>query len=169
MQPQRLNSVLSASVLIMSVAFILPKSADAQKTTFFCDLSNGVPRTMARNDRRQAPVILWVSNFGSQAGYTAQQRCVEVSNRFQEYYDMGKLKFLTTGRINGQNVVCVADRVGGACGGLLFTLKPTSNPGKTLQNLLDIRTNAGASPLNESYGRVYIDLDRYLQETIDYP
>lgn len=164
MQPQRLNSVLSASVLIITAAFIFPKSADAQKTTFFCDLSNSVPTTMARNDRRQAPLIRWVSNFGSQAGYTAQQRCLEVSNRFQEYYDMGKLKFLTTGRINGQNVVCVAERVGGACAGLLFTLKPTSNPSKTLENLLDIRTNAGASPLNESYGRVYIDLDRYLQQ-----
>lgn len=169
MQPQRLNSVLTTSVLIVTAAFILPKSARTQGTTFFCDLSNGVPTTMARNDRRQAPLIRWVSNFGSQAGYTAQQRCLEVSNRFQEYYNAGKLKFLTTGRINGQNVVCVADRIGGACAGLLFTLKPTSNPGETLQNLLDIRTNAGASPLNESYGRIYIDIDRYLQQIIEYP
>ena len=81
--------------------------------------------------------------------WSPEARCQEVSKRFESYHRDGTLNFLTTGRMNRQSVVCVAQSQGGPCSGLLFTLKPGSNPGQTLQKLLDVRHRA-TGPLNES-------------------
>ncbi len=70
---------------------------------------------------------------------------------------------MTTGRMNRQNVVCVAERENGPCSGLLFTLKPGSDPNETLEKLLARRSQSGG-PLNETRDRVYIDMNHYLQE-----
>ena len=86
-----------------------------------------------------------------------------MSDKFQQYYATGELNYLTTGRVNYQNVVCVAKARLGACNGVLFTLKPGSNPGQTLQRLMDVRLRA-SGPLSETYERVYIEMDKFLSE-----
>ena len=63
--------------------------------------------------------------------------------------------------MNRQPVICTSDRQGGACQNLLFTLKHTSNPGRTLQELMEVRVQA-AGPLNETTSQVYINLNDFL-------
>lgn len=122
-----------------------------------------MPATVAKTPQGDVPVILW--KYTGFRGYTPQQRCLEVSNRFQRFHENGTLKFLTTGRMNRKNVVCVAESETTPCVGLLFTLRPGVNPNDTLKELLAVRTQAGGA-LNETGDRIYIDLEQYLREGI---
>ncbi len=164
MKPQLLTSVLTISALTAATTLTAIETTVAQTTAqFVCSTSNGIPATVAKTANGEVPVILWSSDYFNSAGYTPESRCQQVSNRFQTYYGNGSLKFMTTGRINRQNVVCVAELENGPCSGLLFTLKPGSNPTETLQELLARRSQSGG-PLNETGARVYIDMNHYLQE-----
>lgn len=165
MQSKLLTYVLTSLFLTAVSNLTFNNFVRAQGTTFECSTINGVPTTIARTSQKQVAVIRWVSDFGSERGFTPQKRCQLVSARFQEYYTQGKLNFLTTGRKNGQNIICIAETQGGNCTGQLFTLKPEANPGETLKNLLNIRTGAGG-PLNETNDRVYIDMNQYLRDAI---
>lgn len=134
-----------------------------QTKAFVCGQSNGAPTTIAQTNQGDVPVIRWTSDRFRDAGYSEERRCLEVSARFQQYFRNGQLNYLTTGIMNNQQVVCVADREGGNCTGLLFTLKRGSNPNQVLKSLLAVRVRA-SGPLNESTSRVYIDMSEYLKQ-----
>ncbi|MGB3266096.1 MAG: COP23 domain-containing protein [Microcoleus sp.] len=162
-----LSSMVAAGSIAIAVSAIAT-DASAQKTTiqtkaFVCGTSNGAPATIAQTNRGDVPVIRWTSDRFREAGYSPQRRCLEVSARFHQYFRNQKLNYLTTGIMNNQQVVCVANGEGGNCTGLLFTLKPGSEPNQVLKNLLAVRVRA-SGPLNESASRVYIDMSEYLQQ-----
>lgn len=143
------------------------KTTQAQtQTRFICGDWQGTPTTIAQTATGEVPVIKWVSDYFSNSGYTPERRCQEVSLRFQNYHENGMLKFLTTGRLNSQPVVCITESNTGACQGLLFTLKPESNPNQTLVELMGVRVNK-SSALNETTGRVYINMETYIQESTE--
>ncbi|MBW4449718.1 MAG: COP23 domain-containing protein [Spirirestis rafaelensis WJT71-NPBG6] len=149
--------------IALTVSAMPNQPSNAQSTTFYCGTSNGVAATIARTPRGNLPVIRWSSDYFSGSGWNQQRRCQEVSSRFQSYYDNGTLKYITTGRMNKQSVVCVASRKGGDCTGLLFTLKPGSAPDRTLSRLLNYRALAAGGSLNESAGeRLYIDMKEFM-------
>jgi Circadian oscillating protein COP23 len=156
-----LSLMASVSVLSMTIP------ARAGDLKFSCSTSKGSPATVAQTSRGNVPIIRWVSNTFSDAGYSPEYRCKVVSAKFQEYYKAGTLNYLTTGIANGQPVVCVASTKGGPCSGVVFTLKPGSDPWKTLTRLMDVRVQAGP-PLNESSAgstneeSQYIDMTDYL-------
>ena len=108
-------------------------------------------------------MIHWKSNFfaNSLSDFTPESRCVEVSRRFQAFYSKGNLTYLTTGKINDQNVICVAEEYGGPCKGLLLTLEPKDNPQQVLHDLMDVRINA-RGPITRGAASTYIDLDEFL-------
>ena len=106
-------------------------SADANSSlasTISCMNADGVPSTVVQTKTgKQVPIIYWKSQTFSGSGWTPERRCQEVSARFQSYHSSGTLKYITTGRMNGLPVICVARTDGGACAGLLYTLKPGQN------------------------------------------
>lgn len=162
MKLQQVNTVVLFGAITLILAPVLNHlPAHAQSTTFACGTSKGSPATLAYTARGSVPVIRWTSDYFSQSGWKPQQRCEEVSKRFQEYHQRNEMNFLTTGMMNNQSVVCTTDREGGSCMNLLFTLKPGSSAGQTLRNLLAVRVRA-RTPLNESPARVYIDMKEYL-------
>jgi hypothetical protein len=113
------------------------------------------------DNARQVPVIRWTSSTFDDAGWSQERRCQEVSARFDEFLKQGRLTYITTGRMNGLPVICTAANRGGACDGLLYTLKPGQDATSTLKNLLDIRTKA-RGPLNETNSRLYVSIDELL-------
>jgi hypothetical protein len=139
-------SLLSGAALSMSIP---AQAADVKDAKFLCGTSKGAPATVALTSRGAVPVILWSSQYFNNAGFTPQYRCKVVSSRFQQYYKNGMLNYLTTSRLNRQPVVCVATAKGGPCAGVLFTLKPGSDPWLTLTRLMQVRVGA-SGPLNES-------------------
>jgi hypothetical protein len=161
MKTRKILSIFAVSALAATLT--TPKSAIAAEQLFSCGSSGGVPSTMAKTSRGMVPVIKWSSDYFGGSGYSSLKRCQIVSDKFQQYYETGELNYLTTGRLNSQNVVCVAKVRLGACSGVLFTLKPGSHPGRTLQRLMDVRLRA-SGPLNETADRVYIKFDEFLNE-----
>jgi Circadian oscillating protein COP23 len=131
------------------------RPAQAQTTQFVCAQVNGVYTTVAkRSTGGDRPVIRWISNDFEQKGYTSAKRCQEVSNRFQQYHTSGNLNFLTTGKMNGQPVICTTPQRYGACDKLLFTVRPGVSPQNTLRKLLAVRVKSSVRPLNESTSRI---------------
>ncbi|SKB14104.1 conserved exported hypothetical protein [Planktothrix sp. PCC 11201] len=138
--------------------------AETIRQEFYCDLSSdGIPTTFVKNTRGTFPVIRWVSRIFDDAGYVPETRCRQVSSKFQQFQKRGLLNYVTTGRVNNQPVICVSNAQDGPCLGILFTLKPNQNANRTLQQLFDLRANASAGPLEESNGRLYLDLSQYIR------
>lgn len=116
----------------------------AQSTAYVCGVEGGVPATIAQTAEGDKPLILWKSTYFSQNGWPPEKRCNEVTQRFQDYKDRGRLNNVTTGKINGMPVVCLSENAGGDCSDLLITLEPKDNP----QTLLNQVINATNSPVN---------------------
>jgi Circadian oscillating protein COP23 len=168
---------VSSLALTMGAALIgaiAPAQAGdtANDAKFICGTSKGVPATVALTSRGYVPVVRWSSNFFGRSGFSPQTRCKMVSAKFQQYYKNGTLNYLTTATQNRQPVICVAEAKGGPCAGVLFTLKPTSNPMATLRQLMQVRVQAGNVVLNESTGGSlpanpaddrYLDMREFLQ------
>lgn len=161
----RVCSIASLSALSLTTYFNLPSYA--QSTTFFCAVNKGVPVTYARTPRGKIPMIRWVDNsFGGR--WTPGQRCADVSQRFQRNYDNGTLKFITTGTLKGNRVVCAATSFDDACTEktLLFTLKRgtnANNANRIVANLLDGRGLAAGKVVNQSGNPpLYVNVDVYL-------
>ena len=135
--------------------------------TFYCEQGkNGIPTTFVKTPQGTYPVIRWVSNYFLSAGYSPMTRCRQVSNKFQLFYDDGRLDYITTGIVNRQPVVCVSGQKGGPCQGVLFTLKPYQNASETIQKLFDIRVSATTGPLYESSSRFYLNFNDYLESLV---
>lgn len=166
---KKVLKVLIATLGIVSLSNVIGETPSVQgqtATRFICAQWEGYPTTIAQTPEGNIPVIQWTSDYFEESGYTREVRCREVSDRFNEYYGSGQLKYLTTGRMNRHQVVCVTQdngEAGGGCQGLLLTLKPESDPNKTLLDLMAVRVQKGGA-LNETAGRVYIDMDKYLEE-----
>lgn len=136
--------------------------AQAAATNFSCNTVGGVPTTVAKtDDGRNVPMIRWTSNAFDGAGWTPERRCQEVSQRFETFRQQGRLAYVTTGRMNSLPVICTTPSDGGACDGLLYTLKPGQDPTHALKRLLDVRTKA-RGPLNETTARLYVSIDELL-------
>lgn len=161
-KPMAFGAVMAIGGLVLgAMASLLPAPAEArvQARSFVCSTSAGAPATnVVTQNGQQVPLIRWTSSVFNDAGWTPERRCQEVSNRFNDYFRQGRLDFITTGRMNGLPVICTARSNGGACDGLLFTLKPGQNASRTLQDLFSVRTKA-RGPLNETNSRVYLSLD----------
>jgi hypothetical protein len=160
MKVSLLLSTLSISILVYLSADLTSVRAGTSGSKFYCGQSKRVPTTMAQTSRGAVPVIHWVSTLGE--NYTPEYRCKIVSEKFQTFYNNGMLNYLTTGTVNQQPVICAAQKENGPCSGVLFTLKPNSDPGRTLQRLLSIRDRAPGAVLNESAPQVYINMADFL-------
>ncbi|BAT56120.1 hypothetical protein NOS3756_51220 [Nostoc sp. NIES-3756] len=132
---------------------------------FSCDTSNLTTVVGAR----KSVVMRWRTNEFSGSGYNPLQRCLEVSNRFNSFYNSGQLEYLTAGYVNGKPVVC-ATSSGGSCNSanVLFTLNSRNkrNVAAILQTLFDNRAGAAGAVVNESTERVYIDVKKLIAEEI---
>lgn len=158
-QMKVLPSLLATGVILGLSPFTL-QSADAGGK-FYCGTYDSAPSTMTNSatSGKPIPIIMWKSNFFSSDGWTPEKRCQEVSERFNQLHSSGRLKMLTTGRMNGMPVICASIEKGSGCvdGGLLYTLKVGQNAGATLRSLLAIRTKA-TGPLTETTQRPYISI-----------
>ena len=158
MKLQTLTKTLTIALIGVGAALTLQSPSQAQ-TRFECLLPVtgpyvGVPTTYVKvgPDERKA-VIRWVSRYSSGSGYTPQQRCLEVTRRFNTLDTRpGGIDIITTGYLNGLPVIYSPSngREGANSSNLLFTLKRGENATQKIQQLFDIREGASSNPLFES-------------------
>jgi Circadian oscillating protein COP23 len=172
MRPHSLQAIgITALGLFFAMPLILPAQAEPQSNNrFFCgkirnpSTGDEVPTTIARTQRGNVLMIHWKSTIfvNGLNDFTPESRCLEVSRRFQTFYSQGDLNYLTTGKINDQNVICVTQEYGGACKGLLLTLEPKDDPQAVLRDLMDVRVNARGPITRGAASTTYIDVEDFL-------
>ncbi|MEH2180663.1 COP23 domain-containing protein [Nostoc sp.] len=151
----------AATIALPIVSLAKPKPPS--KVQYICEIKQGIPITYARTPTETVELIGWQSQVFSNSGYTPERRCQEVTARFQKHSDAGNLRFITTGKMNHQNVMCVAQSQGGNCisDGLLLTFEPKDEPQKVLVELFNVSTRVRKIRLTRGKP-VYIDVDEYL-------
>jgi hypothetical protein len=150
---RRLVVSLSAIATIAGNSLFVESSQALTATTnFVCGKADGVPATIARTKKGDVPIVIWRSEDLSEAGFTPQVRCRQVSARFQSMYRSGQLKYITAGVLNNMPVICATTKVNSNCSSqnLLYTLKPNSNPQQVIQRLISLRNRASSESINES-------------------
>jgi hypothetical protein len=143
-----------------------------------------IPVTIVNNSQQNKPLtaIYWNPKnnfFGGK--WTPQQRCEEVSKRFQKIYERDGLKFITADEakwISDRqiNVICSVKEVNARCeeDDLLLTLETKDDPNELLKKLMAFReaptennalTRGGNPPQSFAEGkRVYYDFTRVTGE-----
>jgi len=154
--------VLVATFALSSAA-MFPTQAQAQtssqRTIFLCVNSGGRWVTVAQRGTKppSAPMITWKTAVGE---YSQQDRCEAVSSRLTNAVAQngGSLHglLLTSGRVNGQTVICFVNKSEHCnSGNILFTLvnpKNASNSGDVLAKLLRFGQYGTGSSINEAGG-----------------
>jgi hypothetical protein len=154
------TTLITGSLISPTLIFLLPTAAHGKAESFQCIVNGSTPTTMAiMSDGRRVSMIKWVSNEFSADGWTPMRRCTAVSERLM--VNRESLRYLTTGVMNGMNVICTAVSKGADCDQLVYTLKAGQNPGATLRRLFDVRTRA-TSALNETNSGTYVDINKLL-------
>ena len=146
----------SKTSLWLAIASIITALATANtaqgqvKTGFSCDVSTSTPTTMYHSSQGvKEPWIKWVSEHFSGSNWTPLSRCQTVSQRLEEYRVNGKLKYVTLGVENNQQIICVASRDNGPCEGIVYTLRPGQDGVAALNNLF--AWGSGQQNLESSY------------------
>ncbi|MFN6468895.1 MAG: COP23 domain-containing protein [Nostoc sp. SerVER01] len=153
-------------LVTFAAAIALPVVALARtplKVQYVCEIKQGIPTTYAHTPTETVEFIGWQSQAFINSGYTPERRCQEVTARFQKHSDAGNLRFITTGKMNNHNVMCIAQNKGGNCvsDGLLLTFEPKDDPQKVLVELFNVSTRVRKIRLTRGKP-VYIDVDEYL-------
>lgn len=140
------------------------KSQQQDLVEFVCQINEqNIPITYARTSEGIASIFQWNDNRYFTALYSPLQRCQEISFVLQKYYPQG-LNYITTGRVNGQNVICLTSSDGGNCEQTLFTLRPDQSPDNILESIFGGK-KAASGPISETNTRTYINLTEYLQQS----
>ncbi|WP_322670631.1 COP23 domain-containing protein [Nostoc sp. DedQUE05] len=172
-----LTSLVCLNVGLNST-FSKATAAESQpdKVTFFCrevtDTASGqkIPATIAWVPERKGHVrfIGWKSEYFNQGGWTPAERCQKVTQKFQEFYEQGRLNYLTYGKSNGYPIICGLLNQGETCNSnnQLFTVKSGSKPDEVIQRLMDISEGKSAEPILQSSGeQLYIPVQNFLNKS----
>jgi hypothetical protein len=159
-----------ATATILGSILVLGELTSAQTSPsanqYRCEEVNGEPTTVVYTPQKRIAMIVWLSKyFGSQ--WTPRKRCEEVSKRFQYHENQRNLRYITTGRSNGYNFICVANP-NKTCrsDGILITLEPEDNPMQVANELFAVGQKEGSGPLTRGGGseKFWLDFEKYLQE-----
>ncbi|MEL6136235.1 MAG: COP23 domain-containing protein [Cyanobacteria bacterium J06626_23] len=135
----------------------------ASRLQFSCIVDTDVPELMARTGDVKVSVVSWDSaEIAISPESTPAADCQASAARFQTLHDAGLLHYITTGRMDGQLVVCAAEVAQGRCVGRLFDLVSTQRPRRSLQRVLSIRLPT-EGPIEETGPRPYVSWTRLLQ------
>jgi Circadian oscillating protein COP23 len=167
-----LSSILVATTIVgvgIPALVRLPSNqAFAQTQRFFCDTSGGTPTTVAQTKQQKVVLVRWATTVGG-GQYPPLVRCQQVSAKFQSLNEQGRLRFITTRRINGSHVICAAPQKNKPCfeDGQLLTLKPGSDPRKALTEMFRLRVGATGSGLLETSPILHVNLDDCLNAQLE--
>jgi len=172
MKLQTLTKTLTIALIGVGAALTLQSPSQAQ-TIFECLVPMtgpyiGVPTTYAKvGPNEYKAVIRWVSRYSSGSGYTPQQRCLEVTRRFNTLDARPSgIDIITTGYLNSLPVIYSPSngRERANSSNLLFTLKRGDDARQKLAQLFGLRQGASSSPLFESSSdSATIDFSKFLE------
>ncbi|MEL6606090.1 MAG: COP23 domain-containing protein [Cyanobacteria bacterium J06614_10] len=136
-------------------------TAQPAAITFACERSNGALTTSAHTEGISVPIVHWDTDAIAIENTPAAD-CEASTQRFQAAYEDGTFSHITTGRMDGQLVVCATVGEGERCLNRLLNLAQTQRPRVALQQVLRIRLPVAGGPISDTDCNVYVGLSRYL-------
>ncbi|EDX77610.1 hypothetical protein MC7420_2934 [Coleofasciculus chthonoplastes PCC 7420] len=145
-------------------------TAQRGRARFYCGIHNGQPATIANHPQRgDITVIVWTSDL-STSSWSSQQRCKQISKRFQQNQESGNLNYIVAGRFNGNPVLCASQQVyteviNCSDSAVLMTLRSEYDYQEVIRKIASINRNMSASPVVYSvdiqtlYQSKYPDID----------
>lgn len=164
--PKALSVALIAATCLLSsmTGFAEMSVAQSSRKSYKCQSSQGVYKTVSINAAtgKTTEFIAW--NPRGLGGYSGYERCVKVSARIQELYDSGRFVYITNGIVNKQNVICglASEKDGCFERNMMYTLRPGDDPKLKVESLYKVATGRVRSLIFETEGRVYLDVEKYL-------
>jgi CHAT domain-containing protein/predicted negative regulator of RcsB-dependent stress response len=164
------------AVIALGAPLVSTQPTQAQDISFYCGSENGVPTTYIRTSQGDITLIAWVSDYFEDSEETPQERCDEVSARFQQAYSNGNLDYITTVQRSGTPVVCASQIGGSSCEEILFTLRATSDePSEVLRRLFQLPSSfvitlpysGPVRPRSTSTWRLYLDFQELIAARIE--
>ena len=139
------------------------KQSSKPSVEYRCIDRNGTPATVAYTARGPIELIVWKNEYFSGSGYTPENRCREVTNRFQKHSDSKNLRYISTGIFNKHKVICISED-SGQCksDGLLITLQYDDNPEAVMRDLFNLAARKSGGGITRVGSR-----NRSIKETID--
>ena len=111
----KVSNTLGLAFTMLSIGLTLSFQAVAQVPTFYCDNSNGSPKTMARTKTGVLQMFDWESHLLTEPNSTPIEKCKKHSAQLETYFQQDRLKFLTSGRKYGRKIICIAEYRHGPC------------------------------------------------------
>jgi hypothetical protein len=129
MKTKCLSAILTAGAMTVATTSVA-NSAETPQLNFTCEVSQGVPTTVAQyaGDDTKLPIFHWKDEvLASRSTSSPQQLCNMVSEKLESYsaqgYDLSKLSFV--GTAEGRLPVICANTAGvPECSKVLLTLAP---------------------------------------------
>ena len=169
---QSLAGILAGLAVVFGATTTPARAREIKSNTYYCAQLHGNWNTFVNTPRGRVDLINWVRSYSEK--WTPKARCVAVSERFQRFLDNGTLKYIRTGVVNSQPVICVANNRGGTCpsNNVLITFKPGTNPETVLIKLIDFRRTVSGQTLvlsdNDAGfyddGHFYVDMEKFLEK-----
>lgn len=157
---------VSSLALVALVVGLIPKFGNsspalAQNSTdrFYFDTVKGIPTTFLKTANKDIEFIRWNSLEFVPVGYPPERRAREVTARLNHYFANNNEVYITHGKMNNLPVICVAEKEGGSCTGLLYTLKRGQGGEDTVESLIYKLDGPNAnSALREAPCRTYLNI-----------
>lgn len=160
-QPNNANNaaIMQSSQQTNSSTQAASQQRSANSVKYECANNAGELLTIAHTSRGPIELIEWHSlAFGEQ--WNPARRCKTVTERFQTFSDSKQLRYVSTGRLNNYNVICVSGQTGNCIQqGLLITLERQDNPDQVLLDLFNYK-----SKIRRGDPKAVIDFNRLLQQ-----
>jgi hypothetical protein len=124
----------------------IPLPAEANELRFYCDMSGSVPITKIHTTTRgDEKFIQWVQERG---GYSVEERCREVSERFNRAISRGSLVLKKDKNFNGSPVICYVYQQGDKCdsNNILVTLSSIKQLNKAFEVFRDFQRGSENLP-----------------------
>ena len=165
-----LAALTTTASFLLSTKVGMSQPGYRHQVNFSCQKIENTPTTVAQVPRQYAPVR--IIKWKHMTDLVNQQRCEEVSRKFQQFYDRGRLNYVTYGKVNGYTVICAVINKGEQCNSSnqLFTLLNNNDPDLLLLKLMGmLEGNVGSLIIEENGGReqIYISLEKILNKKIN--
>ncbi|MEM6501231.1 MAG: COP23 domain-containing protein [Cyanobacteria bacterium P01_C01_bin.89] len=173
-----LQALLSTVVTLgLGTTLAIPTQAESPRSfSFVCQqAADGTYRTIAGTRTAEFPVFVWKSQHFSDAGWTPDRRCAEVSQRLQRLVSQGKMNYLRGSYLNNMPVICAFEnRNQSICDNenLVFTLQYTADMEQSLteyaieriKQLQPLTNSSSIIPLQETpEDAAYFNFAGYLE------
>lgn len=163
-----LTIVFAGMAFSTSILAISPP-IEASSNKYSCREIDGIYGIYSRTERGDMRLLNFKRDVSQ--NWSVIQRCEEVARRFQSFSDNSILKFIGSGYVNDEPVLCAVIEKGQLCNStnVLVTLPPQTDPIEAARRLMDTRGLARGSVIDvngkegklESYvdGNTYYDLE----------